>query len=39
METLCKAQSDLVKIAGKTGTAQVMENGKYFNNKHILYRG
>ena len=31
-----KAQSDLVKIAGKTGTAQVMENGKYFNNKHRM---
>ena len=31
-----KAQSDLVKIAGKTGTAQVMENGKYFNNKHRI---
>jgi cell division protein FtsI (penicillin-binding protein 3) len=26
----------LVKIAGKTGTAQVMENGKYFNNKHRM---
>jgi cell division protein FtsI (penicillin-binding protein 3) len=31
-----KAQSDLVKIAGKTGTAQVNENGKYFNNKHRM---
>lgn len=31
-----KAQSDLVKIAGKTGTAQIMENGKYFNNKHRM---
>jgi cell division protein FtsI (penicillin-binding protein 3) len=31
-----KAQSDLVKIAGKTGTAQVMENGRYYNNKHRM---
>jgi hypothetical protein len=31
-----KAQSDLVKIAGKTGTAQVIENGKYLNNKHRM---
>lgn len=31
-----KAQSDLVHIAGKTGTAQVIENGRYMNNKHRM---
>ena len=31
-----KAQSDLVKIAGKTGTAQIIENGKYQNHKHRM---
>jgi cell division protein FtsI (penicillin-binding protein 3) len=31
-----KAQSDLVKIAGKTGTAQIIENGKYQSNKHRM---
>ena len=31
-----KAQSQLVSIAGKTGTAQVIENGRYMNNKHRM---
>lgn len=31
-----KAQSDLVKIAGKTGTAQLIENGKYTSRKHRM---
>lgn len=31
-----KAQSQLVPIAGKTGTAQVMENGRYYSNKHRM---
>lgn len=31
-----KAQSDLVKIAGKTGTAQIIENGKYQSHKHRM---
>lgn len=31
-----KAQSELVAIAGKTGTAQVIENGQYKNNKHRM---
>ena len=31
-----KAQSDLIKIAGKTGTAQIIENGRYYNNKHRM---
>ncbi len=31
-----KAQSDLVKIAGKTGTAQLYENGRYRNDQHRM---
>lgn len=31
-----KAQSQLVAIAGKTGTAQVFENGRYHGNKHRM---
>lgn len=31
-----KAQSSLVPIAGKTGTAQVFEGGKYLSNKHRM---
>ena len=31
-----KAQSKLVAIAGKTGTAQVFENGRYYSNKHRM---
>ena len=31
-----KAQSQLVPIAGKTGTAQVMENGRYYSNNHRM---
>lgn len=31
-----KAQSDLVHIAGKTGTAQLMQNGKYTSGKHRI---
>lgn len=31
-----KAQSQLVPIAGKTGTAQVIENGRYHSNKHRM---
>ena len=31
-----KAQSQLVAIAGKTGTAQVFENGRYHSNKHRM---
>lgn len=31
-----KAQSDLVHIAGKTGTAQLMQNGKYTSDKHRI---
>ncbi len=31
-----KAQSDLVRIAGKTGTAQVFEKGKYNRYKHRI---
>lgn len=33
---LRKAQSSLVKIAGKTGTAQVVENRKYLSSKHRM---
>jgi cell division protein FtsI (penicillin-binding protein 3) len=33
---LQKAQSSLVKIAGKTGTAQLNENGKYTSQKHRM---
>ncbi len=29
-----KAQSNLVRIAGKTGTAQVLDNGRYRNDQH-----
>ena len=31
-----KAQSSIVPIAGKTGTAQVLENGRYLSNKHRM---
>ena len=31
-----KAQSDLVHIAGKTGTAQIFENGRYTNRQHRM---
>lgn len=31
-----KAQSDLVHIAGKTGTAQLLMNGKYWNKRHRM---
>ncbi len=31
-----KAQSNIVAIAGKTGTAQVFENGRYNNKKHRM---
>ena len=31
-----KAQSDLVHIAGKTGTAQIFENGHYNNKRHRI---
>lgn len=31
-----KAQSDIVHIAGKTGTARVLENGKYLSNFHRI---
>lgn len=31
-----KAQSDLVHIAGKTGTAQVNKNGRYYNDSHRM---
>ena len=31
-----KAQSDLVHIAGKTGTAQIFENGRYNNRRHRM---
>ena len=31
-----KAQSDIVSIAGKTGTVQVSENGTYTYNKHRI---
>ena len=31
-----KAQSDLVSIAGKTGTAQILENGRYQRYKHRI---
>ena len=31
-----KAQSDLVHIAGKTGTAQLMQNGRYTSDKHRI---
>jgi cell division protein FtsI (penicillin-binding protein 3) len=31
-----KAQSKIVAIAGKTGTAQVLENGKYNSHKHRM---
>ncbi len=31
-----KAQSKYVSIAGKTGTAQVFENGRYNNRKHRM---
>ena len=32
----CKAQSNLVHIAGKTGTAQLFEHGRYRNNRHRM---
>lgn len=31
-----KAQSQLVHIAGKTGTARVLQNGHYLNNRHRI---
>jgi cell division protein FtsI (penicillin-binding protein 3) len=31
-----KAQSKIVPIAGKTGTAQVFENGRYLSSKHRM---
>jgi cell division protein FtsI (penicillin-binding protein 3) len=31
-----KAQSNIVHIAGKTGTAQVFENGRYNSHKHRM---
>lgn len=31
-----KAQSSLVHIAGKTGTAQISENGRYYSNRHRM---
>lgn len=31
-----KAQSHLVAIAGKTGTAQVFEEGRYWSNRHRM---
>lgn len=31
-----KAQSNLVHIAGKTGTAQLLMNGKYWSNRHRM---
>ena len=31
-----KAQSDLVHIAGKTGTAQLMEHGRYQSHRHRM---
>ena len=31
-----KAQSAIVPIAGKTGTAQIFENGRYHSNKHRM---
>lgn len=31
-----KAQSDIVHIAGKTGTAQIFENGRYNNRRHRM---
>ena len=31
-----KAQSDLVHIAGKTGTAQIFENGRYNSHRHRM---
>ncbi len=31
-----KAQSEIVKIAGKTGTAQMLVNGKYRSNQHRM---
>lgn len=31
-----KAQSELVSIAGKTGTAQIFENGRYNNHHHRI---
>ena len=33
---LRKAQSKIVSIAGKTGTAQVFENGRYSSKKHRM---
>ena len=33
---LKKAQSNLVKIAGKTGTAQLLENGRYQKGRHRM---
>ena len=33
---LRKAQSKVVAIAGKTGTAQVFENGRYLSHKHRM---
>ena len=32
----CKAQSNLVHVAGKTGTAQLFEHGRYRNNRHRM---
>ena len=31
-----KAQSNLVRIAGKTGTAQIFEKGRYHGDKHRI---
>lgn len=31
-----KAQSDVVHIAGKTGTAQLLMNGRYWSNRHRM---
>lgn len=31
-----KAQSDLVEIAGKTGTAQIFDGGRYHSNRHRI---
>ena len=34
-----KAQSDLVSIAGKTGTAQLLQNGRYMKKHRITFVG
>jgi cell division protein FtsI (penicillin-binding protein 3) len=34
--TAHQAQSEMVSIAGKTGTAQLNENGKYTNQRHRI---